>query len=522
MRQISDKKANGVFYTPPHVARYIVANTLDLLPKSSLPRVLDPACGDGVFLQAICDELKQEVWRTARGDLNPPQLLRRSIFGIDRDPVAVDVARSRFTDVAPSLTRANFRVANALDDEAADRASFDAIVGNPPYVNIRLLARTCDEAERRRLRERFECARGAYDLYVLFMERAFELLRPGGVCGMIVPNKIATLDYARPCRELLLSQTTVHHVADVAELSIFRDADVFPYILIWQKQKAGKSHSVSVVTAKTTHDLTDSSRARSVPQSKLSATGFALHGTLDVEDRVPSKPLTDLAKLHSGTAGFTASRVASDLIERTEAGEVDGFDFIVSGNIDPYAVHRGDVRFMKRQFARPVLSVDAGCLTEAKRNLFARPKIVIAGMTKRLEAAFDPGGLALGVQVYAVSDFDEDAFYLLGLLNSKLLSHLFRLRFQAKRLSGGYLAINKGQLAQLPIRTVSTSDPVAKAMRSEIIRHAGKLTNAPIPQDSAATQRIDELVYRLYELTQPEIDRIETVTPQIRSIRRAA
>src|SRR5205823_1764999 len=107
--------------------------------------------------------------------------------------------------------------------------------------------------------------------------------------------------------------------------------------------------------------------------------------------------------------------------------------------------------FRSRDYSRPRLLLDIPELTAAKRRLFASPKIVVAGMSRRLEAAWDGRGLALGVQVFAVSDCQLDPFYLLALLNSKLLSYLFATRYAAKRLSGGYLAINKGQLARLPI-----------------------------------------------------------------------
>ena len=82
-------------------------------------------------------------------------------------------------------------------------------------------------------------------------------------------------------------------------------------------------------------------------------------------------------------------------------------------------------------------------------------------MSRRLEAAWDDRGLALGVQVFAASEIQVDPFYLLALLNSKLLSYLFATRFAAKRLSGGYFAINKGQLAKLPI-VVGTGAPAER------------------------------------------------------------
>ena len=74
---------------------------------------------------------------------------------------------------------------------------FDVVLGNPPYVNIRVLTRSRGPAVKRYFQQRYRSASGSYDLYVLFMERAFQLLREGGRCGMIVPNKIAALDYAR-------------------------------------------------------------------------------------------------------------------------------------------------------------------------------------------------------------------------------------------------------------------------------------------------------------------------------------
>lgn len=521
MRPISKRKANGVFYTPPEIARYIVERTLELLPHERLPRVLDPACGDGVLLQAVAEQLVAERWSKAR-QFAAGKLLRRSIFGIDQDATAIEASQARLRRVDTSDTdEPNLRVANTLFDEPFAAGSFDAVVGNPPYVNVRVLSRTCSEAERRRLRERYRCARGAFDLYVLFIERAFEMLRPGGVCGMIVPNKVATLEYARPCRELLLERTTIHHVADVTELGAFRDASVYPYILVWQKQPPPPLHHVSVLTAQSAHDLSVNKITRHEPQASLSPEGFALHGSLHVEERVPTLPFGKLAKLHSGTTGFSAQRVASDLQEANDDCSTECFQFVVSGNIDPYMIRTGKVRYMKRSYDRPLLPVTASCLTVAKRDLFARAKIVIAGMTRRLEAAYDPGGLALGVQVYAASDLREDACYLLGLLNSKLMSHLFRLRFRAKRLANGYFAMNKRQLAQLPIRVVDADDTPAVELRLRIIGEVKNLLYAR-GDLTRSMQAIDRFVYRLYRCAENEIDDVESSVPDLSTRANAA
>jgi adenine-specific DNA-methyltransferase len=248
--------------------------------------------------------------------------------------------------------------------------------------------------------------------------------------------------------------------------------------------------------------------------------GWHLHGTLDVESRVPTCPLGEVADVHSGTTGFDAARIAALLRNGPADDGKSGFPFIVTGNVDRYAVRTGDVRFMKRRWMHPVLPDDPGELTPAKRRLFRGAKILVAGISRRLEAAWDPGGLALGVQLYAVVPrIDPD--YLLALLNSKLISNLFRLRFQAKRLAGGYLAVNKSQLAALPIFIPRDQD--GQAMQREIAALARELTErmsavtncgGSAASANVATMRdidgqIDKRVYGLYALTEDEIRRVE-------------
>jgi len=383
---------------------------------------------------------------------------------------------------------------------------FDAVVGNPPYVNARLVKQEQGEVVKQYFRKRYLCARRAFDLYVLFVERSHELLRDDGRAGMILPNKIATLDYAKPCRELLLSESTLDTVTDVASQQLFREANVYPYIITWTKKPPTREHRIRIVTVGETECLTDFSAARYIRQADWSAeAGFAIHETIDVEARVPTQPLSQRSKIHSGTTGFSAKQMAIELQEQNAIDHSDVFGFVVSGNIDRYAISLGNVRFMKRLFDRPVLPHDSEVLSPNKRRLFFESKIVIAGMSRRLEAAYDRGGLALGVQVYAVADVRDNPQFLLALLNSRLMSYLLGTRFQAKRLAGGYLAINKSQLAKLPIRVVDTQDSEAVIVRDRII----ELVNGLRVADTDSDHEIDRLVYRLYELTDDEIETVE-------------
>ena len=340
---------------------------------------------------------------------------------------------------------------------------------------------------------------------------------------MIVPNKIATLEYAEKCRELLQT-TTLHQIVNLSAANVFPALEVYPYIILWTKNRPATDHYLTYFEAHSVLELNSPRAVQTIRQTELHASqGWQFHGSLNVEARVKTAPLSSLATLHCGTPGFSAQQIAQALCEAGEQVGANVFDFIVSGNIDRYAVRLGNVRYMQRDFVRPVLPQAHPVLSANKRQLFAGAKIVIAGMTKRLEALLDPalldhGSWALGVQVFAVANVQEDMRYVLGLLNSKLMSYLFRTRFHAKQLARGFLAINKGQLAQLPIRMIDGHQSAENAMYAELLQrvdrllllHASVDNNQAIAAEIAATDsQIDELVYRLYELTPTEIEQVE-------------
>jgi len=492
-----------VFYTPVEVAEWIAQAAYGPLVqawdgKASPPRVIDPACGGGVFLAAAVRLMKDRCAQLGWNEVQAREASQQAIFGADIDPRAVQTAAEQL----PHLVR-NLRCADSLAD--ASRGQFDAVLGNPPYVSIRELARTHSAAQVRSLRDRYQTATGNFDLYVLFIERALELLKPGGKLGFIVPNKWATLDYAAMLRQLLLERTTLEQIVDLSNLRVFPRASTYPQVIVLTKRPAPAKHHVRV--SQPDHSLTSPLIERAILQASLSSRAFVFGSDLLVEERVISVPLENVCTLHSGASGYSAEILATEIRERDEVAKDERkVDFIVSGNIDRYSLEVGNVRFLKRQWNRPCLRLASPQLTPQKQQLYREPKIVFSGMCRRLKAAYDEQGCALGVQVYAANRLHLDPFYLLGLLNSKLLSYLFRERFAAKRLAGGYLAINKGQLAQLPIRMIGERETDALATQRKIVSLAKQLHVQDSPVLDA---QLDEMVYRLYGISAAERQRID-------------
>lgn len=158
-----ERSTSGTWYTPPEVARPLTEAALSTItdhlyldddPTHLLnTSALDPACGAGVFLIAAARFLAGAYAGMLYGTHHPapltvqavlPEVMRTCIFGIDTDPVAVDLAKSVcWLECAgtPSIhwLDDNIATGNALDGDLppalADRLHQGplAVVGNPPY-----------------------------------------------------------------------------------------------------------------------------------------------------------------------------------------------------------------------------------------------------------------------------------------------------------------------------------------------------------------------------------------------------
>src|SRR6202044_321299 len=108
--------------------------------------------------------------------------------------------------------------------ERLETAGFDVVVGNPPYVNAIQLNKILSEFEKPYWSEIFTSARGAYDLYILFLEKSGRLLNGrGGRAGLITPNKYLAAPYAESLRGYLLEQATLIRLLDVSRVPVFED-----------------------------------------------------------------------------------------------------------------------------------------------------------------------------------------------------------------------------------------------------------------------------------------------------------
>ncbi|MGE0433067.1 MAG: N-6 DNA methylase, partial [Planctomycetota bacterium] len=249
------RKSGGAYYTPLHIVRFIIEHTV----IDDDARVLDPACGCGAFLVAAFRHL---LARRAPLDVaGRIHVLRRCIFGVDLDERAAAMTRlalllvalegsndpgdhaALLRDTLPALAAENVRVGNSLTTFDWRGETYDAVIGNPPYLNLKRGFLTPDD--KAYFESHYTTAAGQYDAFVLFMERALQLTRPGGRHGFILPKPVLTNESYEPIRRLLLDAHTITHVADCG--APFDGAAVEAATIIVRREPAREDSAIELL-----------------------------------------------------------------------------------------------------------------------------------------------------------------------------------------------------------------------------------------------------------------------------------
>lgn len=354
-----------------------------------------------------------------------------------------------------------------------DKEGFDIVIGNPPYVSAVNMART--DEEKLLYKQSYPEATGAYDMYVLFLLLGAKL--SSNIYCWIIPNKLLVADYAKKTLHKLKAECGLEKTIDVSIYDVFKNASVYPIIVLGNKVSHERFNSYFLNNYT---DLIDNrlNKKESVKESnkvRLSLLGL---------------------KVCSGATGFEAQKIKENVCEIDNNHTIP---FTVSGNIDRYVFNNTNVRYMKDKYSRAFIYLDSN-ITESKQEMWKNPKIIIAGMTKKIEACYVDTPLAIGVGVYAIYDFaGYNPFYILGILNSKSTTDFLTAEFSDKHLAGGYLAINKSTIEQFLFPQNVPSDVQQRIADIAKSIHLAKKEN---PKSDTATleSQIDSIVSHLHSI----------------------
>jgi hypothetical protein len=366
-----------------------------------------------------------------------------------------------------------------------DKAGFDAVMGNPPYINANELNKLLSGFEKPYWKIQFETAKGAYDIYILFIEQSLRLLGHGKLAGLITPNKYLSAPYAIALRQFLIDHHTLRLLYDVSRVPVFDDALVYPIVSIIQKGGGYRTSKVITVERAKRDRQADILHQSQEMLSRLpdNIWGLVLSDGAEIVRRIDqlSVPLAGIAEVVASTTAAEADEYSKVIVEAADIGSQSAIRVINTGLIDRYCSLWGftELTHQGTRYSRPMLILDPNVVPQRRQEQYKASKLIFAKVALRLEAVYDSGGEYASMNTNFALTPSDSLGYLAALCNSLLLSWIYSEYFGALRMGGGYLQFQAPQLGVLPIRRIELTTPADE--RARLAEEGRRLYQSRLP-----------------------------------------
>ncbi|MCG2726039.1 MAG: N-6 DNA methylase [Elusimicrobia bacterium] len=364
------------------------------------------------------------------------------------------------------------------------KEGFDIVIANPPYINIFNIK---DKNLRNQLVKKFSVAKNKTDLYAFFVEKGMEILKEKGKLVYIFSNSWLGTDSFSKFREFLINETRVEKLVKCPP-GVFENATVTVIIIILTKAKT-LNNSIELLQfdgkkfQKINYEL-----SYKFVKSQVSY-GFTFDKQFVI--RIPHVKLGEIAKFSLGIKTADDKRFILD-----SKKDDNSYKLLRGKDIGKYfSIFNG-----KWIWYKPDLMNQKMGAGPRKSEHFLKSKILIKDVAETIQATLDTENHLTSDTVTIIYELRQfDLKFILALLNAKLINKWFKMNFPA----GLHIKIN--QLENIPIPKESHQKPFIKIVDKIL---ALKSKNPDADTSDLETQ-IDQMVYKLYNLTDEEIRIVE-------------
>lgn len=390
-----------------------------------------------------------------------------------------------------------------------EKGGFDIVIGNPPYVDSEEMTRSMPK-ERELYSRKFECAKGNWDLFVLFIEKGINLLSKDSVITYIVPNKLVAAPYTETLRKKIASNQVLEF-RDYSNVNVFKSAAVYP--VVFRVKSSNNKSAVIMDVMEDMHTVLNHNVISAVDfyadinwDKYFNASADAL-GIIEKMEKFPKlKTIADV----NGAATVNEAYVVKEFMYDGTGNEPNAKKFINTGGIDRYKSFFGEeyIRYLKGKYMFPMVDIsDLKEMSEKRLKESNSEKIIIGGMTKILECFYDKGEYLAGKSTTIVYNNDH-LRYIIALLNSKLMTFFYSTFYNSMSLSGGFYRIGAPQIKELPI-ALPEDNTIIETVEFMVDRIQDGLQNGDSENVNELISEIDKIAYMVYGLSEQEICIVE-------------
>jgi len=425
----------------------------------------------------------------------------------------IDYQKQKIKEIEENVIYKNafewrFEFPEVLDDEG-NFTGFDIVIGNPPYI---LSRETFKQNFKAHISEKFNLIHEKPNLYLLFIELSFELLKKNGECGLITPNSITGVESAYKVRESLLKSFELHSIINILGQT-FKDIGVEATILMFCKSTP--SEKISYLTVK--ESLIKEKNFNVILRSQwlenrnylfdISSSG----DEVAIINKIKSGKVL-LEEIYAVKVGLQAYERGKGTPKQTEADvktHIFDYDYKFDDKTFPY-LNGSDVGRYSINWSGQWLKYGVWLSQPKSFEQFSSPRIVMREITGTfpfvLKTSFIEETFLNNKSILNILQSNKtfSLKYLLGILNSKLIG-FYHIRQTVKGNRNLFPKIVIKDLKNYPIPKIEEKDQqpfVALVDQILELKKAGKDTQA-------LEDEIDTLVYRLYDLTDDEIRIVE-------------
>ena len=270
MKEVTIKNS-GATFTPTELADFLSGKILSELKikNQKTYTILDPACGEGELLLSLAKKFKLQNRNTQirlKGfDTNIDYLISTRSNLKELNDCNIEIQHQDFLETTGVCKEPINLFSENIETEYAD-----IVIANPPYVRTQIIG--AEKAQE--IAKRFDL-KGRVDLYYPFLIAMTNVLKKGGLLGVITSNRYLFTKSGETIRKFLLDNYELLEVIDLGDTKIF-DAAVLPAIFIGRKKSSKTQLSEPCRFAKIYEELNGNDK-----HSKLSNSLFDIFNSTE-------------------------------------------------------------------------------------------------------------------------------------------------------------------------------------------------------------------------------------------------